>query len=115
MSPGFDGLSRRNNGENLADVLERVLDTGVVVAGDIQVNLLDLELLTIKIRLLICSADKAEGLGMGWWRHDPFYTGQPALDGDLNRRLDRIEAALNIPATAAAPANPANPANPAEP
>jgi Gas vesicle protein len=98
VSPGFDGFpTRRPGGDNLADVLERVLDTGVVVVGDIQVNLLDIELLTIKLRLLICSADKAEGLGMGWWRHDPFYTGLPAGDGELSRRLDRIEAALNIP------------------
>jgi hypothetical protein len=78
-------------------VLERVLDTGLVVAGDIQVNLLDIELLTIKIRLLICSADKAEGLGMGWWRHDPFYTGRAALNGDVAARLERIEARLGVP------------------
>jgi hypothetical protein len=92
--------ARRSGGDNLADVLERVLDTGLVIAGDIKVNLLDIELLTIKIRLLVCSADKAEGLGMAWWRHDPFYTGQPALDGDLGRRLDRIEAALGLPGPA---------------
>jgi hypothetical protein len=99
VSPGFDGYpTRRGSGENLADVLERVLDTGVVVAGDIQVNLLDIELLTIKIRLLICSADKAEGMGMGWWRHDPFYTGLPNGDPELRVRLDRIEAALNLAA-----------------
>ena len=101
MSPGFDAYpTRRGSGENLADVLERVLDTGVVVAGDIKVNLLDIELLTVKIRLLICSADKAEGMGMGWWRHDPFYTGLPGGDPDLSGRLDRIEAALNLPAPA---------------
>jgi hypothetical protein len=86
----------RSGGENLADVLERVLDTGVVVAGDIQVNLLDIELLTIKIRLLICSADKAEGLGIGWWRQDPFYTGRPVPERDTPGRLDRIEAALGL-------------------
>jgi Gas vesicle protein len=86
----------RAGGENLADVLERVLDTGIVVAGDIQVNLLDIELLTIRIRLLICSADKAEGLGMAWWRHDPFFTGRPALPGDVAGRLDRLEAALGL-------------------
>jgi len=83
---GYDGLMPRRGGDNLADLLERVLDTGVVVAGDIQVNLLDIELLTIRIRLLICSADKAEGLGMGWWRNDPFYTGLPAAaSGELAR------------------------------
>jgi len=90
---------RRSGGESLAEVLERVLDKGVVVAGDIQINLLDIELLTIKIRLLIASADKAEELGMGWWRHDPFYTGQPSLNADVTGRLDRIEAALGLPLT----------------
>jgi hypothetical protein len=98
VSPGFQPFPvRTGGGDNLADILERVLDTGIVVAGDIQVNLLDIELLTIKIRLLICSADKADGLGMGWWRQDPFYTGQPALNGDVAARLGRIEAALGLP------------------
>lgn len=66
-------------GDSLADVLERVLDKGIVVAGDIRVDLLDIELLTIRIRLLISSADKAEELGMAWWRNDPFFTGQQAV------------------------------------
>ena len=63
-------------GDSLADVLERVLDKGIVIAGDIRVDLLDIELLTIRIRLLISSADKAQELGMAWWRSDPFYTGE---------------------------------------
>ena len=69
-------------GDSLADVLERVLDKGIVVAGDIRVELLDIELLTIRIRLLISSADKAQELGMAWWRNDPFFTGQPAVAED---------------------------------
>ena len=56
---------------NLADILERVLDKGIIIAGDIQVNLLDIELLTIKIRLLIVSVDKAQEMGIDWWRNDP--------------------------------------------
>ncbi|MFI6350708.1 gas vesicle protein [Streptomyces sp. NPDC050560] len=56
---------------NLADILERVLDKGVVIAGDIQVNLLDIELLTIKLRLLVASVDKAKEMGIDWWEHDP--------------------------------------------
>ncbi|MFG2138403.1 gas vesicle protein [Streptomyces sp. NPDC048650] len=56
---------------NLADILERVLDKGVVIAGDIQINLLDIELLTIKLRLLIASVDKAKEMGIDWWEHDP--------------------------------------------
>lgn len=56
---------------NLADVLERVLDKGIVVAGDIKVNLLDIELLTVKIRLLVASVDKAAEMGIDWWKDDP--------------------------------------------
>lgn len=69
-------------GDSLADVLERVLDKGIVIAGDIRVDLLDIELLTIRIRLLISSADKAQELGMAWWRDDPFFTGAIAGDGE---------------------------------
>jgi hypothetical protein len=57
--------------QTLADILERVLDKGIVIAGDIRVNLLDIELLTIKIRLLIASVDKAREMGIDWWEHDP--------------------------------------------
>jgi hypothetical protein len=56
---------------NLADILERVLDKGVVIAGDIRVNLLDIELLTIKLRLLVASVDKAKEMGIDWWENDP--------------------------------------------
>ncbi len=56
---------------DLADILERVLDKGVVIAGDIRINLLDIELLTIKLRLLVASVDKAKEMGIDWWEHDP--------------------------------------------
>lgn len=56
---------------NLADVLERVLDKGLVIAGDIKINLLDIELLTVKLRLLVASVDKAKAMGIDWWEHDP--------------------------------------------
>ncbi|GAA4219612.1 hypothetical protein FHR32_000434 [Streptosporangium album] len=72
---------------NLADILERVLDRGVVIVGDIRVNLLDIELLTIKLRLLIASVDTARELGIDWWERDPWLSAQ---DGELeeeNRRL----------------------------
>jgi hypothetical protein len=65
------GLPARQDASTLADVLERVLDKGLVIAGDIRVNLLDIELLTIKIRLLIASVDKAREMGIDWWEHDP--------------------------------------------
>ena len=78
---------RRQDSTNLADILERVLDKGIVIAGDIRVNLLDIELLTIKIRLLVASVDKAREMGIDWWEHDPtLSSGQRDL-GEENRRL----------------------------
>lgn len=62
--------------KNLADLLDRILDKGVVIAGDIKINLVEVELLTIKIRLLIASVDKAKSMGINWWENDPFL--QPA-------------------------------------
>jgi hypothetical protein len=83
---------------NLADILERVLDKGIVIAGDIQINLLDIELLTIKIRLLIASVDRAKEMGINWWESDPTLTrGADQLvreNEQLRARLDRLERAL---------------------
>jgi hypothetical protein len=86
------GLSRPR-GESLADLLERVLDKGIVVTGDIVVQLADVELLTLKVRLLICSADTAQRLGLDWWRHDPYFSGRgESPPEDENRRLrERVE------------------------
>jgi hypothetical protein len=66
--------SDRPQPANLADILERILDKGIIIAGDIRVNLLDIELLTVKIRLLVVSVDKAEEMGIDWWREDPMLT-----------------------------------------
>ena len=74
----------------LSDVLERILDKGIVVAGDIQINLLDIELLTVKIRLLIASADKAKEMGIDWWQNDPFLSGQNGQK-KLEDRLRALE------------------------
>jgi hypothetical protein len=60
-----------SSGANLADILERVLDKGIVIAGDIRINLLDIELLTIKLRLIVASVDKAKEMGIDWWEDDP--------------------------------------------
>ena len=60
---------------NLADLLDRVLDKGVVIVGDIKIDLVEVELLTIKIRLLIASVDKAKAIGINWWEGDPFLKG----------------------------------------
>ncbi|GGV50651.1 hypothetical protein GCM10010495_80400 [Kitasatospora herbaricolor] len=86
---------------NLADILERVLDKGIVIAGDIQINLLDIELLTIKLRLLIASVDKAKEMGIDWWEHDPSLSSRaraaPSLEEE-NRRLREQIAALRADA-----------------
>lgn len=69
MASSIEPTYRRSTG--LVDVLDRVLDKGLVIAGDIRVSLAEVELLTIRIRLLVCSIDKAEQIGLDWWRQDP--------------------------------------------
>ena len=81
---------------SLADILERVLDKGIVIAGDIQINLLDIELLTIRLRLLIASADKAREMGIDWWDGDPFLSKRGREDGALEGRLRRLESAAGL-------------------
>ena len=81
---------------NLADILERVLDKGIVIAGDIQINLLDIELLTIKIRLLVASVDRAKEMGINWWESDPTLTVDPTAGDDANRTLQRRVERLEL-------------------
>jgi hypothetical protein len=88
---------------NLADILERVLDKGIVIAGDIQINLLDIELLTIKLRLLVASVDKAREMGIDWWERDPALSSVDDdgkdLEGEnaeLKARIDRLEERLGL-------------------
>ena len=81
----------------LVDILDRVLDKGLVIAGDIKINLANVELLTIQVRLLVCSIDKAEQIGLNWWRSDPRLTMTPQgmlPTADVDARLARIEAQL---------------------
>jgi hypothetical protein len=100
---------RPHDSANLADILERVLDKGIVIAGDVQINLLDIELLTIKLRLLIASVDRAREMGINWWEADatlqsPGGPGEIGDEGDMDRlqrenrelreRLDRLERRL---------------------
>ena len=87
-------------GMSLADLLERVLDKGIVIAGDIQINLLDIELLTIKLRLLVASVDRAREMGINWWESDASLSSG-ARDNELEQenrelreRLDRLERAI---------------------
>jgi hypothetical protein len=91
---------RPQQGDTLADILERVLDKGIVIAGDIQINLLDIELLTIKLRLVIASVDKAREMGIDWWEGDPSLQKLDGGNGDrqleqenkeLRERLERLE------------------------
>ena len=85
------------NTTNIADLLERVLDKGIVIAGDIRINIVDIELLTIQIRLVICSVDKAKEMGMDWWVNNPVFgkgRDQTRVADSLTRieeRLERLE------------------------
>jgi hypothetical protein len=92
---GYGGAVANPQPANLADILERVLDKGIVIAGDIKVNLLDIELLTIKLRLVVASLDTAREVGIDWWESDPWLTGKKSdleLENQrLRARLDRLE------------------------
>jgi len=98
MYPGDDArvsVTSQRGGDSLADVLERVLDKGIVVAGDISINVLDIELLTIKLRLLIASVDKAREMGIDWWQADPALSSRARALHDenvgLQERVRRLE------------------------
>jgi Gas vesicle protein len=101
-SPG--GISRPAVGPtqpaNLADLLERVLDKGIVIAGDISLSLGTVEVLTLKIRLLIASIDKAQEIGINWWQSDPALSSRAkeleVERDDLRERLERLEAMLAL-------------------
>lgn len=89
---------------NLGDILERVLDKGLVIAGDIRISLLDIELLTVKLRLLIASVDTARQLGIDWWEHDPWLTsasrrelperGAESVDSATRRPIEVPDASV---------------------
>jgi hypothetical protein len=82
---------------NLAEILERVLDKGIVIAGDITINLLEIELLTIKLRLLVASVDKAREMGIDWWEGDPALTTRGGKEAGIEDRLSRLEDAVGLP------------------
>jgi Gas vesicle protein len=83
---------------NLLDVLEKILDKGVVIAGDIKISLADVDLLTIKIRLLVASVDKAREIGMDWWEKDPYYSSKGKIaeqeHSHLIERINRLEQVI---------------------
>jgi hypothetical protein len=80
--------------QGLVDVLDRILDKGLMIAGDIRIQLADVELLTIQIRLLVCSLDKAEELGINWWRTDPRLSTYASTDRELGQKLDDLSQRL---------------------
>ena len=94
------GLQRQPQG--LVDILDKILDKGLVVAGDVKVSLANVELLTIQLRLVICSIDKAEAIGINWWRSDRFYSAEaaqralPSADeyDALKQRIQQLENQL---------------------
>lgn len=96
-------LERRSSGPQsttLVDILDKVLDKGLVVAGDIRVSVANVELLTVQIRLLICSVDKAQEIGMDWWRRDNFLGDGAGKDNELvealQARIDALEQRLAL-------------------
>jgi len=99
---GGHSLTHATESTNLADLLERILDKGIVIAGDIHVKLVNVELLTIQLRLVICSVDKARELGLDWWNRDAKLSRQTAEQGSIlaefGERLSRIETAVGVPA-----------------
>jgi len=88
------------NATNLAEILERVLDKGIVIAGDIQIKIADIELLTIKIRLLVASVDKAMEMGINWWQTDSFLSSKAKEaeiekeNTELKKRLGKLEGKI---------------------
>ena len=94
------GIQSSIQSTNLADLLERILDKGIVIAGDIKIRLVEVELLTLQIRLVICSVDKAKELGIDWWVANPAFNSQTPseeLAASLNKidaRLGRLESAM---------------------
>jgi len=95
------GIAHGTSSSTLADVLERILDKGLVIAGDVKIKIVDIELLTIQIRLLICSVDKAREMGIDWWSSSPYLNPKlaPATvqTEELNARIARLEALQQAP------------------
>lgn len=80
-------IQHANQSSNILDILEKILDKGVVIAGDIKISLADVELLTIKIRLLVASVDKAKEIGLDWWESDPYLSSRARKLEEENMRL----------------------------
>jgi hypothetical protein len=98
LSTGLGSGALGRQPDSLADVLERVLDKGIVIVGDVVVNILDIELLTLKLRLFVSSAETAREMGLDWWTRDAFFTGDRADgsggsdDGEVRALRERVAA-----------------------
>ena len=86
-------MMHATNATNLADILERVLDKGIVIAGDIKIQIADIDLLTIKIRLLVASVDKAMEMGINWWQQDSYLSSE-AKEAELEKENASLRAKL---------------------
>jgi hypothetical protein len=93
-----DRMGHAIEATNLADILERVLDKGIVIAGDIKIQIADIDLLTIKIRLLVASVDKAMEMGINWWQQDSFLNSKAKEvekeNEEMKKRLELLEAKI---------------------
>ena len=101
MRSDFHSVPAARQSAGLVDLLDRVLDKGLVVAGDIKVSLAEVELLTIRIRLIVCSLDKAQEIGMDWWRYDPHFSPRGNADHklaleneELRQKIQKLERRL---------------------
>ncbi len=93
-------VTHATESSTLSDVLERVLDKGIVIAGDIKIKLVDIELLSIQLRLVVCSVDKAREMGMDWWVNNPVFSSRALPEATLERieqRLASLETRLPAP------------------
>lgn len=96
-----ENISHSVNSSNLSDILERVLDKGVVIAGDIKIQIADIDLLTIKIRLLVASVERAREMGINWWEEDSYLCTKAREKetekerDELKERLTKLEASIN--------------------
>ncbi|MBI5788103.1 MAG: gas vesicle protein [Candidatus Schekmanbacteria bacterium] len=95
-------IQHSNESTTLADLLERILDKGVVIAGDIKISLVEVELLTIQIRLVVCSVDKAKEIGIDFWSNNPAFNPRVAKElpadsvAGIQERLERLENSLPV-------------------
>lgn len=92
-----ESRTRQTQSSSVADILERVLDKGIVITGDIKIFLTDVELLTIQIRLIVCSIDKAQEIGLDWWKTNPAFSSKASTEAPAEREAEPERAEEPIP------------------